>query len=78
MSSAITKVDHAILFVRDLEAAATRYRRLGFTLTPRYTHPGRRQQPQHRVRAGLCGALAADRAERKKPRFRERDRNGGN
>ena len=39
MSKAITKVDHAILFVRDLENAAARYRRLGFTLTPRYTHP---------------------------------------
>lgn len=39
MGSVITKVDHAILFVRDLEAAAARYRRLGFSLTPRYTHP---------------------------------------
>ena len=34
MGSDITKVDHAILFVRDLDAAAARYRRLGFSLTP--------------------------------------------
>ncbi len=39
MSRLVTKVDHAILFVRDLDAAAAKYRRLGFTLTPRYTHP---------------------------------------
>lgn len=35
----VTKVDHAILFVRDLDAAAAKYRRLGFTLTEKYTHP---------------------------------------
>src|SRR5262245_59456981 len=35
----VTKVDHAILFVRNLDAAAAKYRRLGFTLTEQYTHP---------------------------------------
>lgn len=39
MGSDITKVDHAILFVRDLDAAAAQYRRLGFSPSPRYTHP---------------------------------------
>jgi Glyoxalase-like domain len=39
MSRLVTKVDHAIFFVRDLGAAEARYRRLGFAPTPRYTHP---------------------------------------
>jgi hypothetical protein len=36
----ITGFDHAIVGVRDLEEAATAYRRLGFTLTPRGRHIG--------------------------------------
>ena len=32
-------LDHALVFVRDLERAATSYQRLGFTLTPRGGHP---------------------------------------
>lgn len=35
----VTKVDHAILFVRDLDAAAEKYRKLGFALTEKFTHP---------------------------------------
>ncbi len=33
-------IDHAILGVRDLEAASAQWRRLGFTLTPRGRHVG--------------------------------------
>jgi hypothetical protein len=32
-------LDHALIFVHDLDQAAARYRRLGFTLTPRGAHP---------------------------------------
>jgi len=40
MAHAIAGLDHVIIGVRDLEAAAARYRRLGFTLTPRGRHYG--------------------------------------
>ena len=39
-SSAITGLDHAIVGVRDLEAAADSWRRLGFTTSPRGRHIG--------------------------------------
>ncbi len=32
-------IDHLVLAVRDLDAAAARYQALGFTLTPRAVHP---------------------------------------
>ena len=32
-------LDHAIVLVRDLNAAAQQYRKLGFTLTDRGSHP---------------------------------------
>src|SRR5579864_3905245 len=38
-SSPITGISHAILWVRDLDAAAERYRRLGFSLSQYYLHP---------------------------------------
>jgi len=38
MASPITGIDHVVILVRDLDAAAERYRKLGFTLTPRGTH----------------------------------------
>jgi catechol 2,3-dioxygenase-like lactoylglutathione lyase family enzyme len=38
-NSPITGISHAILWVRDLEAAAERYRRLGFSLSQHYLHP---------------------------------------
>ena len=37
----LSRLDHVIIAVRDLDAAATTYRRLGFTLTPRGLHEGR-------------------------------------
>ena len=39
MSTAITGIDHVVIAVRDLDAAATAFRRLGFALTPRGRHP---------------------------------------
>jgi len=36
----VTGVDHSVVGVRDLEAAAARYRGLGFTVTPRGRHMG--------------------------------------
>jgi catechol 2,3-dioxygenase-like lactoylglutathione lyase family enzyme len=78
MSSAIAKVDHAILFVRDLEAAATRYRRLGFTLTPRYTHPWGGFSNHNIVfkHDYVELLLPIEPNERNLARFRELDRNG--
>ncbi len=38
--AALTGVDHCVIAVHDLEAARTRYRRLGFTITPRGRHIG--------------------------------------
>lgn len=38
--TAIAGIDHAIIGVRDLEAARDRYRALGFTVTPRGRHIG--------------------------------------
>ncbi len=40
MNGAITGLDHALVGVRDLEAARAAYARLGFTLTPRGSHIG--------------------------------------
>jgi catechol 2,3-dioxygenase-like lactoylglutathione lyase family enzyme len=37
----ITKLDHVIVAVRNLDEAATAWRRLGFTLTPRGLHEGK-------------------------------------
>jgi len=37
----ITKLDHVIVAVRNLDAAATAWRKLGFTLTPRGLHEGK-------------------------------------
>lgn len=39
MSSPITGISHCVVWVRDLEAAAAAYRRLGFSLSQHYLHP---------------------------------------
>ena len=39
MSSPITGISHSVVWVRDLEAAAERNRRLGFSLSQNYLHP---------------------------------------
>ena len=39
MSSPITGISHCVLWVRDLDAAAVIYRRLGFSLSQYYRHP---------------------------------------
>ncbi|HYM31148.1 MAG TPA: VOC family protein [Candidatus Cybelea sp.] len=38
MAQAFIGIDHCVIGVRDLDASAERYRRLGFNLTPRGTH----------------------------------------
>lgn len=38
MASPITGIDHVVVLVGDLDAAAERYHKLGFALTPRGTH----------------------------------------
>lgn len=38
-ASPITGISHCVVWVRDLEAAAGRYRRLGFSLSQYYLHP---------------------------------------
>ncbi len=40
MNAPISGIDHLLVGVRDLEAARERYRRLGFTCTPRGSHIG--------------------------------------
>lgn len=42
MANAITGIDHVLIGVGDLEAAAATWRRMGFTTTPRGAHVGRR------------------------------------
>lgn len=39
MASPITGISHCVIWVRDLDAAAARYRRLGFSLSQYYLHP---------------------------------------
>jgi hypothetical protein len=39
MTEIITGIDHPIIAVRDMAAARTAYERLGFTITPRGSHP---------------------------------------
>ena len=41
MTPPLSRLDHVIIAVRNLDAAAASYRRLGFTLTPRGLHEGR-------------------------------------
>ena len=41
MTTPINRLDHVIIAVRNLDAAATTYRKLGFTLTPRGLHEGK-------------------------------------
>ena len=37
----LTRLDHVVIAVKNLDAAATTYRKLGFTLTPRGLHEGK-------------------------------------
>jgi Glyoxalase-like domain len=64
--------------VRDLDIAATRYRRLGFTLTPRYTHPwgGFSNHNLMFEQDYVELLLPIEPTERNLARFRELDRSG--
>ena len=59
--ASITGIDHALIGVRDLEAARTTWIRLGFTVTPR----GRRYTGIKRLdrQEGFAGLDPADVAE---------------
>jgi catechol 2,3-dioxygenase-like lactoylglutathione lyase family enzyme len=49
MSAAISGIDHLLIAVRDLDRAATAYRRLGFTLSPRAVHSAHMGTANHTI-----------------------------
>jgi catechol 2,3-dioxygenase-like lactoylglutathione lyase family enzyme len=49
MSQAICGIDHLLIAVRDLDRAATAYRRLGFTLSPRAVHSAHMGTANHTI-----------------------------
>ena len=58
----ILGADHVVVTVRDLDAAAAQWKKLGFTLSPRGTHSGRdadhvQVQEQRWHRTGAHGQL---------------------
>ena len=48
-AEAIAGIDHLLIVVRDLERAATMYRRLGFTLSPRAVHSAHMGTANHTI-----------------------------
>src|SRR5215470_482095 len=66
----ILGVDHVVVVVRDLDAAAAQWRKLGFTLSPRGTHSPQMGTANYTIMFGedyleLIGVLAA--TEHNKP-----------
>ena len=60
----ITGIDHAVIMVRDLDAAADNWNRLGFTISPRGTHSATLGSGNYTIMFGddyveLLGILAA-------------------
>ena len=49
MAQHLTGVDHCVILVRNLDAAAERYRRLGFTLSPRGYHSAHMGSANHTI-----------------------------
>src|SRR5215218_1115762 len=49
MRRSITGIDHAVVLVHDLDAARSRYERLGFTVAPRGLHPSEHGTGNHTV-----------------------------
>ncbi len=49
MTHPVTGVDHSYLLVHDLDASADRYRRLGFTLSPRGLHSPQKGTANHTI-----------------------------
>lgn len=49
MAQHLTGIDHCVILVRDLDAAAETYRRLGFTLSPRGYHSAHMGSANHTI-----------------------------
>jgi catechol 2,3-dioxygenase-like lactoylglutathione lyase family enzyme len=49
MAQHLTGIDHCVILVRDLDAAAETYRRLGFTLSPRGFHSAHMGSANHTI-----------------------------
>lgn len=49
MAQHLTGVDHCVILVRNLDGAAERYRRLGFTLSPRGYHSAHMGSANHTI-----------------------------
>ena len=81
MAAAFTGIDHCMIVVRELDAAAARYRRLGFTLTPRGIHSAYMGTGNHCVMfqedyLELLGVLTATDANFARLKSLERDGEG--
>jgi len=76
----IAGIDHAVVAVRDLDAAAANWKRLGFTISPRGTHSAHMGTGNTTIMLGddyieLLGVLVA--TEHNAPTRAFLDRNGG-
>jgi catechol 2,3-dioxygenase-like lactoylglutathione lyase family enzyme len=81
MTQAFTGIDHCMIVVRDLDAAAARYRRLGFSLTPRGIHSAYMGTGNHCIMfqedyLELLGVLTATDANFARLKSLERDGEG--
>jgi len=81
MAQAFSGIDHCMIVVRDLEAAAARYQRLGFTLTPRGIHSSYMGTGNHCIMfqedyLELLGVLTATDANFARLKSLERDGEG--
>ena len=76
----IAGIDHAVVVVKDLDAAAENWKRLGFTISPRGTHSAHMGTGNYTIMLGedyieLLGVLNA--TEHNAPSRDFLDRNGG-
>src|SRR3954469_1520097 len=76
----IVGLDHVVVLVRELDAAAENWKRLGFTLSPRGTHSAHMGSGNYTIMLGddyieLLGILVA--TEHNAPTRAFLDRNGG-
>jgi catechol 2,3-dioxygenase-like lactoylglutathione lyase family enzyme len=76
----IAGIDHAVVVVKDLDAAAENWKRLGFTISPRGTHSAHMGTGNYTIMLGedyieLLGVL--DATEHNAPSRAFLDRNGG-
>jgi catechol 2,3-dioxygenase-like lactoylglutathione lyase family enzyme len=81
MAQTFTGIDHCMIVVRDLDAAAARYRRLGFALTPRGVHSSYMGTGNHCIMfqqdyLELLGVLTATDANIARLKSLERDGEG--